>query len=162
MKKALLVITIVLGLSAIVMAGVDFSGTWVLNAEKSDPMGRGGGGGGGARGGGAGAAELTIKQTGNVLVISRMGMGGTPMETSYTMDGADQSFSNQMGETKYKAVISGNTVNITGTQPGRGGEPAPMKISYTLSDDGKMLTMATTRVGGDGTETVRKQVYDKK
>jgi hypothetical protein len=38
----------------------------------------------------------------------------------------------------------------------------PLKVSYTLSDDGKTLTVATARVGQDGTETVRKQVYDKK
>ncbi len=157
MKKAILMLVIVLGLSAIVMAGVDFSGTWALNAEKSDAAR--GGGGGGARGGG-GASDMTIKQTGNEMVITRT-MGGNAMETKYIMDGADHTITNQMGDTKYKAVLSGSAVSITGTQPGRGGE-TPLKVSYTLSEDGKTLTVATARVGQDGTETVRKQVYDKK
>ena len=69
MKKALLLLAIVLGLTAIVLAGVDFSGTWAPNAEKSDPARGGGGGGGGGRGGGA-PTDLVIKQTGNEMVIT--------------------------------------------------------------------------------------------
>jgi len=158
MKKTLLLLAIVLGLAAIVMAGVDFSGTWAVNVEKSDPA-RGGGGGGGGRGGAA--VPLVIKQTGNEMVITRT-MGENTMETKYIMDGAEHTLTTQMGDTKYKAVLSGSTVSITGTQPGRGGEATPLKVSYTLSDDGSTLTVATARVGQDGTETVRKQVYDKK
>ena len=161
MKKALLLLAIVLGLAAIVLAGVDFSGTWAPNAEKSDPArGGGGGGGGGGRGGGA-PTDLVIKQTGNEMVLTRT-MGGNPIETKYIMDGAEHTLTTQMGDTKYKAVLSGNAVSITGTQPGRGGEATPLKVSYTLSEDGKTLTVATARVGQDGTETIRKQVYDKK
>ncbi len=163
MKKALLLLAILLGLAAIVVAGVDFSGTWAVNTEKSDPAaarGGGGGGGGGGRGGGA-ATPLVIKQTGNEMVITRT-MGENTMETKYIMDGAEHTITAQMGDTKYKAVVSGNTVSITGTQPGRGGEATPLKVSYTLAEDGKTLTVATARVGQDGTETIRKQVYDKK
>ena len=80
MKKALLLLAILLGLAAIVLAGVDFSGTWAVNVEKSDPArGGGGGGGGGARGGGA-PMPLVIKQTGNEMVITRT-MGENTMET---------------------------------------------------------------------------------
>jgi hypothetical protein len=161
MKKALLLLAILLGLAAIVVAGVDFSGTWAVNVEKSDPArGGGGGGGGGARGGGA-PMPLVIKQTGNEMVITRT-MGENTLETKYIMDGAEHTITTQAGDTKYKAVLSGNTVSITGTQPGRGGEATPLKVSYTLSDDGKTLTVGTARVGQDGTETIRKQVYDKK
>jgi len=158
MKKALLLLAIVLGLTAIVLAGVDFSGTWAPNAEKSDPA-RGGGGGGGGRGGGA-PTDLVIKQTGNELAITQT-MGGNPMETKYIMDGAEHTNTSQMGDTKYKAVLSGSTVSVTGTRTTPRGD-MPLKVSYTLSEDGKTLTVATARVGQDGTETVRKQVYDKK
>ena len=157
MKKALLLLAIVLGLTAIVLAGVDFSGTWAPNAEKSDPA-RGGGGGGG-RGGGA-PTDLMIKQTGNEMVITQA-MGEQTMETKYIMDGAEHTNTSPMGDTKYKAVLSGSTVSVTGTRTTQRGD-MPLKVSYTLSDDGKALTVATARVGQDGTETVRKQVYDKK
>jgi hypothetical protein len=158
MKKALLLLAIVLGLTAIVLAGVDFSGTWAPNVEKSDPA-RGGGGGGGGRGGGA-PTDLVIKQTGNEMVITQT-MGENTMETKYIMDGAEHTSTSQMGDTKYKAVLSGSTVAITGTRTTQRGD-MPLKVSYTLSEDGKTLTVGTARVGQDGTETVRKQVYDKK
>ena len=158
MKKALLLLAIVLGLTAIVLAGVDFSGTWAVNTEKSDPA-RGGGGGG--RGGGmGGSTELVIKQTGNEMVISQT-FGENTMETKYVMDGAEHTNTSQMGDTKYKAVLTGSTLAVTGTRTTQRGD-MPLKVSYTLSDDGKTLTVATARVGQDGTETVRKQVYDKK
>jgi hypothetical protein len=160
MKKALMLLAILLGLTAIVVAGIDFSGTWAPNAEKSDPApARGGGGGGGGRGGGA-PTDLVIKQTGNEMVITQT-MGENTMETKYIMDGAEHTNASQMGDTKYKAVLSGNTVSVTGTRTTQRGD-MPLKVSYTLSEDGKAMTVATARVGQDGTETVRKQVYDKK
>jgi len=159
MKKALLLLAIVLGLTAVVLAGVDFTGTWAPNAEKSDPVQARGGGGGGGRGGGA-PTDLVIKQTGNEMVITQT-MGQNAMETKYIMDGAEHTNTSPMGDTKYKAVLSGSTLAVTGTRTTQRGD-MPVKVSYTLSDDGKSLTVGTARVGQDGTETVRKQVYDKK
>src|SRR5262245_29949785 len=73
--------TIALMMTALA-ASPNFSGTWVLDRDKSDQPqfgGRRGGGGGGGRGGPQGPADitLTITQTDNELAITRkMNMGG--------------------------------------------------------------------------------------
>lgn len=166
MKKALLLLALGLCLVAVVLAAPDFSGTWAMNAEKTaaaNPAaaagGGGGMGGGGGRGGGMGG-EMTVKQAGNVLTISRA-MGQNTMETAYTLDGAEHTATSQQGDLKYKAVLSGNSIHITGTQGSQRGD-RPVDQTYTISDDGRTLTMATVNQGQDGTATTRKQVYDKK
>jgi hypothetical protein len=169
MKKTyLLLLAIGLLLVAVAIAGVDFSGTWALNADKTAaanpaPAGGGGGGGGGGRGGGGrggfGGGDMVITQTGNDLTISRT-MGQNAVETKYTMDGADHTNSTQMGDVKYKAVLNGSTLTVTGTRTTQRGE-SPLKEEYTLSADGKMLTVATTRTTQNG-EMVTKAIYDKK
>ncbi len=163
MKKALLLLSLGLCLVAVSLAAPDFSGTWALNAEKTaaaNPAPAGGGGMGGGRGGGGmGGGDMTIKHVGNVLTISRA-MGQNTMETAYTLDGAEHTVSSQMGDLKYKAVVSGNSIHITGTQGSQRGD-RPVDQTYTLSADGKTLTIATVNQGQDGSIT-RSQIYDKK
>ena len=162
MKKALLLLAIGLGLVAIAVAGVDFSGTWAINAEKTaaaNPAPPGGGGGGGGRGGGMGGGEMTIKQTGNELTISQV-RGQNTVETKYVMDGAEHSAEAQGGTMKYKAVLSGDTVAITGTRTTQRGE-MPLNTKYTLSADGKTLTVINV-MNMQGQEMERKSIYDKK
>ena len=165
MKKALLLLALGLCLIAVALAAPDFSGTWAMNAEKSaaaNPAAAAGGGGGmgGARGGGGMGGEMIIKQAGNVLTLSRA-MGQNTMETAYTLDGAEHTATSQMGDLKYKAVLSGNSIHITGNQGSQRGD-RPVDQTYSISDDGKTLTLATVNQGQDGTATTRKQVYDKK
>jgi len=160
MKKAFLLLFIGLCLAAVAVAGVDLSGTWVLDTAKSDPMGGGRmGGGGGGGGAAAGPIEIVVKQTGNELSITRS-FGGNAMETKYTADGAEHTLTTQRGDTKYKAAIADDGITVSGTRPGRGGEQ-PFKEAYSLSADGKVLTVATTTTGQNGEQT-RKQVYNKK
>lgn len=157
MRKALLLFALGLGLVAVAVAGVDFSGTWAFDAAKSD-QGRGGGGGGRGFGGG----DMTIKQTGNELTISRT-FGENTIDTKYIMDGAEHSVETQgmMGGTmKYKAELSGSTLSITGTRTTQRGE-SPINQKYTLSEDGKSLTMVNVMNMG-GQEMTMKQVYNKK
>jgi len=163
MKKALLLLALGLCLVAVALAAPDFSGTWAMNAEKTTaanpeaPAG-GGGGRGGGRGGGMGG-EMTIKQAGNVLTISRM-MGQNAMESAYILDGAEHTATSQQGDLKYKAVLNGNSIHITGTQGSQRGD-RPVDQTYTFSTDGKTLTLATVNQGQNGA-TTRNQVYDKK
>jgi hypothetical protein len=157
-----LLLAIVLLLAVVVVAAVDFSGTWALNADKTtaaNPAPAGGGGGGGGRGGGGMAGDMTIKQAGNVLTITRM-MGQNSVDTAYTMDGADHTLTSQQGDTKYKAVLSANSVHITGTATTQRGD-RPVDTTYALSDDGKTLTVTNVNQGQNG-PTTRKQIYDKK
>lgn len=154
MKKAYLLLAIGLVLVAVAYAGIDFSGTWVFDASKSDQMG----GGGGGRGGGT-PSDMTITQTATEISITTM-RGGNPVETKYTIDGAEHTQSSQMGDVKYKAVLSGDSLTLTGTRTTQRGE-MPINTKYTLSADGKVLTVANT-MNMQGQETVRKQVYNKK
>jgi hypothetical protein len=260
MNKRCLWLAFGLLLAMVAVAGVDFSGTWVFNASKSDQ----------SAGGGAGrsVSDLTIKQSGNVLTISRVSEEITVV-TAYTMDGADHTTASLQGagsdlETpdyaksmisldgepkahvtsgsnvvvegrgtnhdkfqhdviltatlldadgkpvgtargrledlpagrqdaykltgtttsptwakvnvvianvtehvvapqrsiKYKAVLSGSSVHITGTQSSQAGDQA-VDQTYALSADGKTLTLTTVRQGQNG-PTIRKQVFDKK
>jgi hypothetical protein len=163
MKKALVLLAIGLGLVAIAVAGVDFSGTWAINTEKTaaaNPAPPGGGGGGGGRGGGMGGGEITIKMTPTDMTITRT-MGGNAMETKYILDGKENTVNTGRGDMKYTAQLKGDVVVIEGSQPGRDGTPTPIKYEYSISADGKALTVATTRTMGGEARTT-KQIYDKK
>src|SRR4051794_37543116 len=63
----------------------DFSGTWTVDTEKSDPA-RGPGGDRGPAGGMMG--PLTIKQTADSVSIDSQGRGGTPQTRTYKLDGS--------------------------------------------------------------------------
>jgi hypothetical protein len=76
------------------------------------------------------------------------------------MDGADHTLTSQQGDTKYKAVLSANSVHITGTATSQRGD-RPVDTTYALSDDGKTLTVTNVNQGQNG-PTTRKQIYDKK
>ena len=175
MKKACLLFAVILCLVVVVFAAADFSGTWVLDTAKSDPvqMGRGGaggpgggaggpGGGAGGPGGGAGGGsqEMTIKMSSTEMTISRAAASGTN-ETKYVLDGKESTTTTRGGELKYKAVWDGGTLTISGTRTSQRGGESPMKEVYSLSADGKVLTVASTRSGQQG-ETTTKRVYNKK
>jgi hypothetical protein len=156
MKKAYLLLAAVLCLVTAAFAGADFSGSWVLDPAKSDPMqmGRGGGGGNAPI-----EITLTITMSAAEMSVSRttaMGAG----ETKYMLDGKENTASVQGGELKYKALWDGGNLTIAGTRTTQRGE-RPMKEVYSLSADGKVLTITSTRTGQQG-ETVRKQVFNKK
>jgi hypothetical protein len=161
MKKALLLFAIGIGLVAIAVAGVDFSGTWVFDASKAPQAGGPPGGGGGGMGGGRGmgGGNMTITQTGNELTISQM-RGEQEQKTVYIMDGAEHSSEAAGGTMKYKAVLSGDTVAITGTRTTQRGE-MPLNTKYTLSADGKVLTVTNVMNMG-GEERVMTSAYNKK
>jgi hypothetical protein len=101
----------------------------------------------GSPSGGGMSNEMTIKMTGNEMIVTQ----GT-QETKYILDGKDQTVTSGRGELKYKATWAGNVLTIAGT---RG--DSPYKLTYEMSADGKILTR--TSVSGENT---RKMVYDKK
>jgi hypothetical protein len=163
MKKAFVVLVAVLCLATVVFAAADFSGTWVLDPSKSDQgqMGRGGRGGGEGGPGGGAPMEITmsITMTANEMTVSRTTPGGVN-ETKYVLDGKENTVTSQRGELKYKAAWEGNNLTISGTMATQRGD-RPMKEVYSLSADGKELTLARTS-SGQQSETVRKQVFNKK
>lgn len=140
----------------------DFSGSWKINTEKSDPMGGGMGGGGGGGGGGMANAVTTITQTATQLTIETK-FGDQTRTTTYFLDGKESTNQGRMGETKSKAHWDGSSLVIesTGSFNGPNGAMAfTSKEVRTLGDDGKSMTVVTTRTTPNG-EVTTKRVYDK-
>lgn len=139
----------------------DFSGSWKLNMEKSDPMG-GRMGGGGGMGGGMADAVTTITQTATQLTIETK-FGDQTRTVTYFLDGKESTNQSRMGETKSKAHWDGGSLVIesTGTYTGANGAMTiTSKEVRSLGDDGKTMTVVSTRSTPNG-EVTSKRVYDK-
>ena len=134
----------------------DFSGTWTMDAAKSDPapQGRGGGGGGGS---------VTIKQTATTLAVESQGRQG-PQTMTYKLDGSS-STNTVMGrggsqEVKSTAKWDGSSLVIETTRD-MGGTSITQKEVRRLDNGGKDMIVETTTTGGPNGETKRKVVYTK-
>jgi hypothetical protein len=161
-----LALALALPVAAWAQAKPDFSGSWTMNPDKSDPppqRGGGGGGGGGGRmggGGGMGGGSITIKQTAADIVITMSGRGGERTMT-YKLDGSESSNEMPMGRSgdmmtiKSKAHWDGSTLVIDTTRDTPNG-PVTSTEKRTLSSDGKEMTVVTSI--GDNS---RKVVYTK-
>ncbi len=157
-----------LGIALVAVAASDMSGTWVLDKAKSDPIRMG-------RGGDAGGPPpdvnitLVIKQTADQVAISRtMSMGGNDRTTDqkFTLDGKESKnpAGGRGGEFIAKAKLSDDKLAIEGTQKmstPNGDFEIGVKDEYTLSTDGKVLTITSTRSTPQGDRT-SKQVFNKK
>jgi hypothetical protein len=128
----------------------DFSGTWTLDAAKSDPAPAGRGGGGGGRGGGA-AGPVTIKQSATDITI---GMN------TFKLDGSETEIQGRGGVQKAKATWDGAKLVIT-TNIDMQGTAITSTAVRSLSADGKEMTVETTTTGGPAPAGTRKQVYTK-
>jgi hypothetical protein len=174
MRKVLVLTVILLvAVGATALAGLDLSGKWTLDKSKSDPirMGRGGPGGGGAPGGPPPDVDITlaIQQTATDLVITRTMSfgGGEPRQTEMklTLDGKQSTVSGMMGrEMKATAKLEGEklVVDTKGSFQTPQGDTREISThdEYSLSSDGKVLTITTTRPTPQGDRT-SKQVFNK-
>jgi hypothetical protein len=156
-------------------AGVNLSGTWVLDKDKSDTPRFGAGGGRGGGGGGQGGAPdltLVIRQTDNDLQITRKFSRGDQersVEQKFTLDGKENTNPAGMGrsgsaEFKSKSKWNKDRLVIEGTQKfnsPRGPLEVEVTEEFSLSADGKTLTVQTTRNTPTG-ENTSKQVFNKK
>lgn len=156
MKRVLSVIALaalVIPFTVRAQARPDFSGTWTLDAAKSDPAPAGrGGGGGGRRGGGGAAGPITIKQTAADITI---GMN------TYKLDGSDTTITGgRGGDAHAKATWNGATLVITTTRDIQG-STITMKDVRSLSADGKEMTVQSTTEGMPQGGGSRKTVFTK-
>jgi hypothetical protein len=142
----------------------DFTGSWKLNTELSDPAPMPGGGGGNAGRGGMGpATELHITQMSSKIVIEAKG-AETSRTTSYSLDGAE---SRNAGMRGAEMTTRSTWVNSTIVTEGENTMTTPMgemkvktKEVRSLSADGKQMTVVMTFTTPRG-ERTRKTVYDK-
>jgi len=134
----------------------DFSGTWTMDAAKSDPapQGRGGGGGGGG--------AQTVKQTATELSVMTEGRGGQQTMT-YKLDGST-SMNKVMGrggeqEVKSVAKWDGSSLVIETTRDFQGMSITSKEVRR-LDNGGKEMIVETTTQTPNG-EQKRKVVYTK-
>jgi len=151
---------------------VNFSGNWVVNAEKStqpqQPAGGQGGGQGGANRGQGGPQVVT--QEANLLSVetSRTNQDGETTKTTvkYTLDGKESINTSARGDSKSVATWSadGKSLTIVTTRTmDRNGETMTIKTTAVWAMDGANLTVTTTTAGfNGGADRVMKLVYDKK
>jgi hypothetical protein len=158
-------LALVLGAGA-VQAQPLLAGSWVLDRSQSQlPTWHG-------RGHDTQAApqgtppeiKLLVEQQGNVLKATRaMARGNTERSTSvtYVTDGTDQAYQGHRGNSVTRAVFEGDrlVVTKTHTMQGQQGERTMSREAlWTVSPDGKVLTIDTTFQSPRGTRTV-KAVY---
>ncbi|MBN2863210.1 MAG: hypothetical protein JXN62_08625 [Bacteroidales bacterium] len=144
----------------------NFSGTWALNAEKSD-MGQQGQGG---RMGGFGGGDFVARQEANLLTVerSRTNQSGETVktETKYSLDGKESvNTAGRGGESKSVATWSsdGKTLTIVTTRSmERDGQSMEMKTTeaWTLSGPASLSIVSTMNTPNGEMKTTR--VYDKK
>ena len=162
MRRVLLLVlalALAMPIAARAQAKPDFSGTWTMNAEKSDPPPQRGGGGGGGGGRGPGG-PITIKQTATELSITSEGRQG-PQTLTYKLDGSVSTNPGRGGmEVKSTAKWDGSTLVIETAQD-MGGTPVTIVAKRRLDNGGKSMIVETTTTGGPNGPTTRKVVYDK-
>jgi hypothetical protein len=143
----------------------DFSGTWTLNTEKSDPApqtgqtGRSRGPGGGM----GRPTSLFINQLGSTISIE-LKTADQSRTVSYYLDGRESHNSGMRGQdfvTKSRWEGASLVTEGENTMPSQMGDvKIKTKEIRTLSDDGKTLTVISTFASPRG-EVTRKLVYDK-
>ena len=152
MKKiALLVVVLALAVTGLAVAQgkPDFSGKW---APKVDPNAAPPAGGGG-RGGGGG--PMTIKQTATELT-QEADHGENTMSTVYKLDGTESVNKTQRGESKSVAKFDGAKLVIKTVSEGQNG-PQETTATWSLSADGKELTIVNVTARGERTMVYTKQ-----
>lgn len=163
MKKSVLILMQLLSLTmmlAIVVpatanaqAGkVNFTGSWVFNAEKSSvPQG----------GGPRMAGDITVTQEANLMTRTRTGQDGTTRVSKYTLDGKECVNTTARGDSKSTANWSadGKTLKIVTKFNFNGTERTSTEV-WSLTDP-KTLSIASTRQTPDG-EVKATMIYNKK
>jgi len=159
--SAFLIVFITLATSVSALVKVDFSGTWALDQAKSNL---------GERGGRGAAAKLSVVQENAVINIVRTsnGQNGEVITTEkLTYDGKEAQATGGREGSVRKSTLTWSedkntmTVNsvVTGNFNGTATE-TKIKEVWTLSADGKTLTVDSESVRQQGTTTL-KLVYNK-
>jgi len=138
MKRAaisLATLAFALAMALPVQAQTDFSGTWKLNAEKSE---MGGGGRGGGRGGGM-MAEMVVKQTATDLSVTR-----GEQTVVYKLDGSEVTIAGGRGNSQAKAHVEGATIVIE-TSRMMNDQTMTTKATWALVDGNLVVTNSSPR-----------------
>ncbi|MBZ5498257.1 MAG: hypothetical protein LAP85_17795 [Acidobacteriia bacterium] len=147
------------GLSASEQVATNFSGTWIRDQAKSDPMGT-------LVGGSVQTidASLTVKQDANRLQVETRWSHKPATQTNYLLDGSENALQGAPDGLFYRAKWAANKLVIE--QYGSVSSPfgtteVNTKEEWSLSENGKILTVATVSRGFGGEMETRKQIYNR-
>jgi hypothetical protein len=154
------ILAVVLLLPALSLAQTpNLTGTWAFDAAKSqvpDMGGRGGMGGGG---------DIAIKHEGTTVSITttRTGRDGEPTTNTETFstDGKPTTVEGRMGASSVTAKWEGRNLMVTTSRQTQRGDFSTA-VTYSLSADGKVLTVSGSMRNREGGETAYSRVYNKK
>lgn len=138
----------------------DFSGSWKINVEKSDPPPQRGGMGGGQQ-----WAEMTvvITQTAEALTIEQK-TGEQALARTFHLDGRESMNAGMRGQQmKSTSTWEGAALVTTGTtsmDTPQGAMEIKTTETRTLSEDGKTMTVVTVSRTPRG-ERTRKVVFER-
>ena len=153
---ALLAVALAVPSIAMAQAKPDFSGKWIQDMEKSDPMG--GPGGGGGRGP-AGPQTLTYTQTATELTIARETQNGV-QTTVYKLDGSpSENAGGRGGAITSKTVWEGNKL-VTKYSRTMGEATIEVTETRSIEADGTLVVVSAMKGGPQG-DTSRKTVFKK-
>jgi hypothetical protein len=168
MKQQLLMTLGIACLPVLALAAPDFSGTWMRDNAKSDAvpnhmywLTRGVDGGAG-RGPGGSEVQITVTQNAAGLTVSDP---QKPLR-QYALDGKphEQTADTGMVKVSVNASLQGDTLVVATTQP-YGGMPGnatlQVRETWSLSPDGKSLTVTTTR-DSPAAKQAYKEIYSRK
>ena len=148
----------------------------IRDRDKSDaprfPGGGAGGPGGGVPGGPPRDLTLTVKQSSTELAVSQKAQRDgqdVVSEQKFSLDGKEDTNAMPMGrggqfQFKSKSKWDKDTLVIEGggtLSTPNGEREIKQKLEYSLSGDGKVLTVQRTRPGRDGEMQTLKQVFNK-
>jgi hypothetical protein len=156
---AFILVATVVGAAA---AKPNFTGTWALDVSKSDCGNRP-----------CNEETLTVKQDGDKIAVDRKvktQQGDRTQSDTYTADGKEGEFTMQMmqnstkGKRTTKWSADGGSLDIKETAsfqtPDGNSATVETMVNWSLSGDGKTLTVEQTRNSPRGTQT-SKRVYNK-
>lgn len=157
MKK--LSIVFVMAVMASSLMAADFSGTWVLNSDKSE-LGEGG------RGRMA-ASKMVVTQTDKDIKIESTSQGRNGEERvrtqELTLDGTEQKTSNERGETVSSAKLENEKLLVTTMRKmERNGQTFEFTTNQTWELKSEMELVVAAKTSSSRGDREMKLVYEKK
>jgi len=162
MRNVILSLCIVIAssVSALGIAVPNFSGTWIRDAAKSDEMGT-------MIDGKIQTAsvDLVVRHEGNSLQVESRWSYQPATQVNYVLGDAENTFTDERGTiVTYRTTWNNNQLVIESSSKVKtpfGDTEKKTKEEWSLSADGRTLTITTTAVGSPFGNPTRKQVYTK-
>ena len=162
MKRVILSLCIVLasGAFALGIAAPDFTGTWIRDVARSDEMGTYVDGKLQTV-----SVDLVVRHEGTSLQVESRWSFKPATQVNYILEGTENTVTDERGNPfTYRATWNNDQLVIEGSTKVNtpfGNTERKAKEEWSLSADGRTLTITTTSAGSPFGNPTRKQIYTK-